>query len=86
MLKIGIFCCNIRKYSYVFRIVINFLLMKMFVFNSKREESPVLGLLKGVFFSLRFMGDKTKQNLKSKMPYFGGLRFKVLCDIIEYEH
>jgi len=32
--------------------------MKMSVFNSKREKSPVLGLLKGVFFSLRFMSSK----------------------------
>jgi len=58
MPKIGVFCCNIRKYSYVFRVVMNFLLMKMFVFNSKREKSPVLGLFGIVFFSLRFMGGK----------------------------
>ena len=60
MPKIGVFCCNIRKYSYVFRIAMNFLLMKIFVFNSKREESPSLELLKGVFFSLRFMSSKTR--------------------------
>ena len=60
MPKIGVFCCNIRKYSYVFRIAMNFLLMKMFVFNSKREKSPSLGLFGMVFFSLRFMSCKVE--------------------------
>ena len=72
MPKIGVFCCNIRKYSYVFCIAINFLLMKMFVFNSKREKSPVLGLFRVVFFGLRFMGGKAGQSLKSEMPCFRG--------------
>lgn len=72
MPKIGVFCRNIRKYSYVFRIVMNFLLMKMFVFNSKREKSPVLGLFGMVFFSLRFMSGKAGRSLKSGMSYFRG--------------
>ena len=55
----------------------NFLLMKMFVFNTIELKSPGLGLLKGVFFSLRFMSCKTWWNLKRKMPYFGSLGFKV---------
>ena len=48
------------------------MLMKMFVFNSKREKSPVLGLFRVVFFGLRFMGGKAGQSLKSEMPYFRG--------------
>jgi hypothetical protein len=48
------------------------MLMKMFVFNSKREKSPVLGLFGIVFFSLRFMGGKAGRSLKSVMPYFRG--------------
>ncbi len=51
--------------------------MKMFVFNSKREESPGLGLFGMVFFSLRFMSSKAGRSLKSKMPYFRDLGFKV---------
>lgn len=46
--------CQVKD---LFGFLIN-LVMKMFVFNSKREESPVLGLLGMVFFSLRFMGGK----------------------------
>jgi len=50
--------------------ILGILLMKMFVFNSKREKSPSLGLFGMVFFSLRFMGGKAGQSLKSGMPYF----------------
>jgi hypothetical protein len=34
--------------------------MKNAIFNSKREESPILGLFGMVFFSLRFMGCKVE--------------------------
>ena len=60
--------CQVKD---LFGFLIN-LVMKMFVFNSKREESPGLGLLKGVFFSLRFMGGKAGRSLKNEMPYFRG--------------
>lgn len=56
-----------------FKSIRKILLMKMFVFNTGRKESPVLGLFGMVFFRLRFMGGKAGQSLKSGMPYFRGL-------------
>lgn len=60
--------CQVKD---LFGFLIN-LVMKMFVFNSKREESPGLGLFGVVFFGLRFMSGKTRQSLKSEMSYFRG--------------
>lgn len=60
--------CQVKD---LFGFLIN-LVMKMFVFNSKREKSPVLGLLKGVFFSLRFVSNKIRQSLKCEVSYFRG--------------
>lgn len=60
--------CQVKD---LFGFLIN-LVMKMFVFNSKREKSPVLGLFRVVFFGLRFMGGKAGQSLKSEIPCFRG--------------
>lgn len=60
--------CQVKD---LFGFLIN-LVMKMFVFNSKREKSASIGLFGMVFFSLRFMGDKTRRSLKNEMSYFRG--------------
>ena len=48
--------CQVKD---LFGFLIN-LVMKMFVFNTKREGSPILGAFERCFFSLRFMSSKTR--------------------------